>query len=159
MPQPFQSSSHKKNQSDLDSIFKRKSLEDIQIPDLNERFINNLTNQLESLFDTTKDEMEKPLNSARSIRSNKGDDFLGENLNRMNSIEDIVNNALQDSNNLLEDDNAAAQPNVEEKEKVLESIKNSAIQMQSELVELMKNEYEKKIAEMEKDLQKLDSEK
>ena len=31
--------------------------------------------------------------------------------------------------------------------------------MQSELVELMKNEYEKKIAEMEKDLQKLDSEK
>ena len=159
MPQPFQSSSHKKNQSDLDSIFKRKSLEDIQIPDLNERFINNLTNQLESLFDTTKDEMEKPLNSARSIRSNKGDDFLGENLNRMNSIEDIVNNALQDSNNLLEDDNAAAQPDVEEKEKVLESIKNSAIQMQSELVELMKNEYEKKIAEMEKDLQKLDSEK
>ena len=108
MPQPFQSSSHKKNQSDLDSIFKRKSLEDIQIPDLNERFINNLTNQLESLFDTTKDEIEKPLNSARSIRSNKGDDFLGENLNRMNSIEDIVNNALQDSNNLLEDDNAAA---------------------------------------------------
>jgi hypothetical protein len=41
----------------------------------------------------------------------------------------------------------------------LEAVKNSAKIMQSELVELMKSEYQKKISELEMDLQKTELER
>ena len=49
--------------------------------------------------------------------------------------------------------------NIEEKEKILETVKNSALQMQNELMELMKNEYEKRIQEIEKEKLRLDNER
>jgi hypothetical protein len=49
---------------------------------------------------------EMMLNSARSLKSSKIlNNFDSDNLVRTNSMEDMLNNALQDSNNLLEDDN------------------------------------------------------
>ena len=51
-------------------------------------------------------------------------------------------------------------PNIiEEKEKILGTVKTSVQQMQTELVELMKQEYEKRIEEIETDLKRMDNEK
>lgn len=50
-------------------------------------------------------------------------------------------------------------PSIEEKEKILETVKNSALQMQNELMELMKTEYEKRIQEIEKEKLRLDNER
>jgi hypothetical protein len=52
----------------------------IDAEDLNQKFINNLTNQLESLFLPTQDDEFAPLNSSRSIKSNKVMNFDPENL-------------------------------------------------------------------------------
>lgn len=48
---------------------------------------------------------------------------------------------------------------IEEKEKILSTIKSSVQQMQSELVEMMKNKYESQISQIERDMKQVDSEK
>ena len=113
----------------------RKAIEALVIPDLNEKFINNLSTQLESLFSQANEE-EPGLHSARSLRSGR----LGD----------------EEEEALGEDERPAS---VEEKEKILETVKTSALQMQSELVELMKTEYEKRIQEIEREKARLDAER
>jgi hypothetical protein len=82
--------------------------------------------------------------SSRSMKSGRLHDMPDDPM-RLNSVENMVSSALQDQNNLLEDDNQIHLPSIEEKEKILETVKNSALYMQNELMELMKNEYEKRI--------------
>lgn len=67
--------------------------------------------------------------SAFGSFANSNNNDAGDNMLRLNSMEDIVNNALQDSNNLLEDDNQIQLPSIEEKEKILETVKNHAMLM------------------------------
>eukprot|EP00347_Sterkiella_histriomuscorum_P016618 403352497 len=118
-------------QNQSDTLKKQNTqLNDIALPDLNEKFISNLSNQLESMFQTGADD------------------------------ESMLHQDSQ-SNIPVEDDVQAADKNqvIQEKEKILETVKNHAKQMQNELMELMKNEYEKRIQEIEKEKQRVDTER
>lgn len=118
----------------------------IDAEDLNQKFINNLTSQLETFFTANQDgEDGQGINSTRSLKKSKfgfDDDLL-----RSASLDDEKLNDAIEQNLLVDDENGAQQQQViiEEKEKFLDSVKNSVKQMQSELVELMKHEYVKNI--------------
>lgn len=106
--------------------------------------MDGLANQLESLFVTQ--ETENSEGGKLTSRSNQEKDTTEEG-------------EPEEEKEVHIDEEGHGQYSTEDKDKILEAVKEGARIMQDELISLLRTEYEKKIKELEEEQQKIDNEK
>lgn len=116
---------------------------------MNKRLIDNLSSQLDSLFSSsTEDDLTAHNSLSKSpIRPQR------------TSVIDDGNNQSSDDELLTNNVEDVGAHKLEEKEKILTTIKSNMQEMQSQWVDMMKQQYERKIHETEMDMRKIDTEK